>query len=351
MFGGGATSVSPVEAISSEEAWHEGEEEGQSITEIESVQAAEAPRGGRAAGTEVAAEGAHSHIAEGGHSAAEGATTLVAALRDLATLRSEGALTEEEFVAAKACILKPSQWEAPQIEEDGAEENSVLMRVPIINMFYDAFVKEPPTPALVRTALDTMGILSALMLTVVVSSSMNVTFDEMEEVRARFSNSTPYHSIGNFDAILQEVTGYATAALYCLGGTVVMVVVQIMFEGVESSCQSRTLRELWWYPYGLILLAMTTLQCFAGCSMAAFAYNRMVMVKYPDLLERENKGFLFPSLYGSAYGAARSWALLHLVPSIVVTIMIISLSKGAMAKHIVQEGGIRRLRRRKSMHE
>jgi len=250
----------------------------------------------------------------------------------------DGQSTEEKDTLRRTFNKVFEEQVSPKEENKDEEKaiqddlTSTYLMIPIVNVLYDALFPAP-SPARLRGLLDIVGMLAALMLSVVVSVSMNVDFYEFEQAKQRF-NVTPYNSVTTFDELLQEVTGYYTASTYCLGATVFLVVVVVASEGLETTCKSFVLRNEWWNPCGFLIVLGIILQCVFGIAFAVFGYNRMFYIKYPDIwVEQHANGVRWPSLYGSTYGATTSWATFHMTPSLVVAIVLISVGKMRMVRY------------------
>eukprot|EP00961_Rhodomonas_salina_P052099 699320-Rhodomonas_salina.2 len=103
-------------------------------------------------------------------------------------------------------------------------KQSYLYQIPVVNIIYEGlFDTSPPSVEEVKEALNVMGLLSALLITVAMSIPGSVDYDELHEVVARF-DVHPYNSWdGGGRIVVQELMAVTEVSVTCLGNSVVGV--------------------------------------------------------------------------------------------------------------------------------
>ena len=79
----------------------------------------------------------------------------------------------------------------------------------------------------------------------------------------------------------------------------------------------------------------------AGTALCFFAFNRMAMLKVPDLyveMYNATKKEVFPSLFASTYGSLRSWVIFFIVPLVVHCFVTIAWAKRRAAQEMRNNG-------------
>ena len=72
-------------------------------------------------------------------------------------------------------------------------ESRCFYHFPVINIFYDMFMDEPPPSAALKEMLNLEGLLAALLFSTGIAVPANFEYDELEEARIRL-NSEPYNT-------------------------------------------------------------------------------------------------------------------------------------------------------------
>ena len=212
-------------------------------------------------------------------------------------------------------------------------------RVPFVNILYDAFMEEVPTSQQLYDMLLTIGLISALLLTVVMALPMSFEYEELEEARRRF-NSAPYDSVydDNFDTILSQHVGFTSSATYLLGASVSVTVLLLATSaaGIENSGSNR-MRKRWWL-HARFVVFFIIVSAILGTVFSFYAFNRTVYLKFPDLwVEEKKRGMLFPSLTSSTFGMYRSWASLYLAFFFILSMVLLSYAKATAAAVIEKD--------------
>jgi len=89
------------------------------------------------------------------------------------------------------------------------------------------------------------------------------------------------------------------------------------------------------------LLTVITSKAVAGTTLCFFAFNRMTMLKVPDLyveMYNATKKEVFPSLFASTYGSLRSWSIFFLIPLIVHCFVMVAWAKRRAAQEMHKNG-------------
>ena len=74
-----------------------------------------------------------------------------------------------------------------------SEKSRCFYHFPVINIFYDMFMDEPPPSAALKEMLNLEGLLAALLFSTGIAVPANFQYDELEEARIRL-NSEPYNT-------------------------------------------------------------------------------------------------------------------------------------------------------------
>mmetsp|Transcript_15828 Transcript_15828/g.38535 ORF Transcript_15828/g.38535 Transcript_15828/m.38535 type:complete len:328 (+) Transcript_15828:70-1053(+) len=221
--------------------------------------------------------------------------------------------------------------------EAWVKEKRTFYMVPLVNILYDVFMDEVPTAQQLYEMLSTVGLISALQLSMVMSLPLSFSFAELEATKVRF-DTEPYVSVypNGFKDLLGSQVRFTSAATYMLGSSVACTV--LLFTSSSSGIEnagSAPIRNTWW-RYARLVVIFITFSAIMGTIFAFYAFNRSVFLKFPDLyVERTADGMLFPSLESSSYGMYRSWASLYLAFSFAICSVILSYAKGQAVREVV----------------
>jgi hypothetical protein len=225
------------------------------------------------------------------------------------------------------------------IPTEGPQGNGLyIYYIPFVNVFYDMVFDSVPTQEELNKMLDTLGLVSALLLSIVISMAFSVDFEEMDKARLRFDNVTsPYNAAASFEDILLEIATVLSISTYFLVGALSIVVLLIVSSssGMESNGGNVEHRKIWWgWVRWVVLYSFAS--TLLGSIFALYSFNSISWIKFPDLyVERTNSPPRFPDFTGdSFYGLLRTGTIFYNVCPIVIAFTIISISKCAV-------GGVR----------
>ena len=115
-------------------------------------------------------------------------------------------------------------------------QRELLGKIPLINLIVDSLDRDPPPFEGVIAALNAMGLLSALCLTVAMSFPGSVSYDELVAVEQRLS-ATPQHEYWPHSTDLVENFQQTSIAASVLLASCVIVVVVILIMTATTGCQ------------------------------------------------------------------------------------------------------------------
>ena len=130
-------------------------------------------------------------------------------------------------------------------EDEEQDKNLRWFYLPCINLFYTSVFEDPPSILDLDRMLNTLSLLSALMLTIAMSFPMSFSFGEFEAARERFS-TTQYRNYDTFESLYIEAMGYTTAAASVLGAAVSIIVVFSAFGRLDADWADAEARRAWW---------------------------------------------------------------------------------------------------------
>ena len=194
-------------------------------------------------------------------------------------------------------------------------KDSTAYQIPVVNIFFDLlFDDSPPSNEQLKDMLNTFGLLAALLLTVAMSIPASFDYDELDDALERFEVA-PYAAYLNGTALIQELQVSSAVGVFGLGATIIAVVVMLIITAIPQwASQSKARIKYWhwarwtvlWIILNLILGAFGTFQ----------AFNRMVMLKFPDFYLAEHSSisvFNPESSFGFFFGLGLLWLLLPLI--------------------------------------
>jgi len=167
-------------------------------------------------------------------------------------------------------------------------------KAPIINIFFDMLVDSfPAQPSGLNDALTNVGLLAALILTVVFAIPMSVTYDEVMQAMVRYNCTDPlsiYQSCTEYarthdgPMILSQVANGASWALFllasCLFGVVIFTIV-LKTTGANAFYETPEKYLAWWrWTRFVFLFNIVTLLLGLNYSFRTFSY--LYMIKFPD---------------------------------------------------------------------
>jgi hypothetical protein len=175
-----------------------------------------------------------------------------------------------------------------------------LARFPGINIFYDMlFDDTPPNKDSIREALNTIGLLSALTLTVALAIPTAVDYGEMMDTVARFNCSdvesiykgvcTPYALKWNGQNIVNSLANgcaRSQSLLTSCVGVVVMMLIVMETTGTEAHYSEHNRYQAWW-KWNRIIFFWLCLSLILGCFLTFNTYAYLWMVKFPDFYKLE----------------------------------------------------------------
>jgi len=169
-----------------------------------------------------------------------------------------------------------------------------IAQVPIINLLVDMLGgwNPPPFEAL-KGAMEAIGLLSALLLTVVMSFPGSVSFDELEAVQERFNNE-PYNAFKNHKTggdthagsrILNQFAANCITSSMLLGSSVIVAVCLLIFTHT-TGCRYYTdnyAAYTKWYQWARWVVFWCFVSMVIGIITCFTAFRGLVHIKFVDL--------------------------------------------------------------------
>merc|ERR1712070_857634 len=163
-------------------------------------------------------------------------------------------------------------------EQNLTECQKWCYRIPFVNILYDLlFDNYPPSPDAVKSLLETLGLLSALLLTVAMAVPGSTTYDELLAAQARMDAQN-----GAGVDIILDIVVFTGLSVYMLGAAVCTAVVGLFCIPVsETWLSSSVLYQVWWKKFRYVVL-WATMNTLLGVIFSFFAFNRLAYSKFPD---------------------------------------------------------------------
>jgi len=216
--------------------------------------------------------------------------TLVAAVHSEPSERASGRNSEPQSPLKRGKLEEASEYEKAE-----ATAQSVVLKIPVLNLAYDVLGdKMPPSVTELNVVLNLMGLLAALLLTVSIALPGAVSYEELEAVRARFNNpNSSYsgiHKMSN-DAGIDSLAYYTLTSTNLLGSSLIVTLFMLItLSATGGRCKEFYKPYLKWWSYArwVFAWAFTTLVYGAYCCFQAF--NWIFSIKFPDRYVEEHPG-------------------------------------------------------------
>ena len=247
------------------------------------------------------------------------------------------------------------------LAENTQETHAWAYNVPVLNLFYDLlFDSEPPSEAKMKMALDTVGLLAALNLTVAIAMQLSVSFDDLSQARLRW-DTPPYKGShgANYtgDNIITDLTYWVTLSVYALSSSLISVVCMIVVIAITQDCVFEIRRTyVKWWEWARWVFLWSVLSLCTGVMASFFAFNRIMMVKFPDLVIEET-GKMMQAPFGilnlrATYGYTWSVGYLLVILPCGLNLLAMGLANRNSYRDVISTAGsIKKVTGRKSILE
>jgi len=193
-----------------------------------------------------------------------------------------------------AALTDESSWQFAEWYEE----------FPVINIFYNFLFDDVPTMAMIRTALEVLALISALLLTIGFALPLGFSYDEIMQHKARFEPGGVYHACvfcnSNSTRICWEQPEYQTTDVFSVDNLVVefmMVAVgssctligvaMIYVFGAHSNFKTKHSHLVWWRYIRWVLL-VCVVSVVVSVSYLCLALKDTVQIKFPDFWIQRN---------------------------------------------------------------
>ena len=216
-----------------------------------------------------------------------------------------------------------------------------LQLIPVVNILYDAILDTaPPSYDLLRESLNSMGLLSALLLTVAGAMPMSLDYDELDAVRARFNCSDPasiYPSCTDFALLwngkylITRLSAGCTNAFILLASslctTILLLILATVTIDIEVASTHPEKYLAWWrWMRWVFLWQFVTLT--AGAVYTFNVSGHFFMIKFPDFYVEETGADSFDELTLAPHTDSQwgyyGWMLMCLIQYPVIIVLVIN---------------------------
>ena len=166
--------------------------------------------------------------------------------------------------------------------------------MPVVNIFYDMLVDHnPPKPSELREALNNIGLLATLFLTIALALPMSISYEELEQTIDRYNCTAPssiYRGCSPYALkwtgvhIISEMANMGSWAQFWLCTSifgVVVFLVTMVTTGDEASYNDKA-KYLAWWKWTRVVFGSTIFSLIAGFVGTFRSMTFLWMVKFPD---------------------------------------------------------------------
>ena len=191
----------------------------------------------------------------------------------------------------------------------GSEMSAFWYRAPIANLFYGLLDGgRPPSQENLKEVLNGYALVTALILTVVMSMPMSMTFEEVELARLRFDGVVRFEFTDEIDYdrryddwatgrdMVTAFVRWTVAAVMFLAISLFMVfmvlgLTDLVFKELHYM---PTVNRAWWRWMRFVLVAIIT-STMLGAMASMYAFSYLIYLKFPDY-------------YVEAHGRPNTWS-------------------------------------------
>lgn len=184
----------------------------------------------------------------------------------------------------------------------------LLEEMPIINVIYDLLFDDAPGLDQIKDALNTTGILSALVLSVALTVPSSYSYDELDAFVARFEDGGVYNDAGCDASVGEFRLGLLitdTVNSISFSGATIFMVTMCYVSICSSKPSELSIEYTAWWRYIRWLLFTAFVSTFLSVFYVYLMLKDVVIVSFPDYYVMKHE------LCGDGY---QSWPLLAKSP-------------------------------------
>jgi hypothetical protein len=231
-----------------------------------------------------------------------------------------------------------------------------VIQIPVLNVVFDFVESEsPPSLANVKDAMNAMGLLAALALTVSMALPASVNFEQIKLDAQRFARP-PYSGVlpvweGYFnisepadlpEALIEQLAEGTITSTALLASAVIVVVIFLIVIGTTGGEVFDEDYEAYksWYAWTRWLVVWVFTCLVTGMTYAFRSYIYLVIINFPDFYVEKEGEINYWAGYVSPYGLVFNTIYFLVIAPTIISFVILGLGHRKMLLNI-REGSRR----------